>query len=82
MVGKGEEQIRTQQLMLYIRQNSIDTAPAYGFKDNDHRKENPFFTIENRMKLLKLIERIKPIAEDHQVTVAQLVINWTMKLAK
>ncbi len=53
-------------------------TPDYKFKDDDHRKDNPFFTIENRKKVLKLIEKIKPIADSHGVTVAQLVINWTV----
>ncbi|MCD6397274.1 MAG: aldo/keto reductase [Spirochaetaceae bacterium] len=53
-------------------------TPDYKFKDDDHRKDNPFFTIENRKKVLLLIDKIKPIAESHGITVAQLVINWTV----
>jgi len=53
-------------------------TPDYKFKDDDHRKDNPFFTIENRKKVLWLIDKIRPIAESHGVTVAQLVINWTV----
>ena len=53
-------------------------TPDYKFKDDDHRKDNPFFTIENRKKVLLLIDKIRPIAESHGITVAQLVINWTV----
>ena len=50
----------------------------YKFKDDDHRRDNPFFTIKNRVKVLNLIEKIRPIADSHGVTIAQLVINWTV----
>ncbi len=50
----------------------------YKFKDDDHRKDNPFFTLENRKKVLKLIEKLKPIAESHNATISQLVLNWTV----
>jgi len=53
-------------------------TPEYKFKGNDHRKDNPFFTIENRIKVLKLIEKLKPIAKSHSITISQLVINWTV----
>jgi len=53
-------------------------TPDYQFKGDDHRKENPFFTIENRKKVLNLLEKIKPIAEGHNATLAQVVLNWTV----
>jgi aryl-alcohol dehydrogenase-like predicted oxidoreductase len=53
-------------------------TPGYQFKGDDHRKDNPFFTIENRKKVLTLVEKLKPIAREHNATVAQVVINWTI----
>ncbi len=53
-------------------------TPDYRFKDDDHRKDNPFFTIENRKRVMKLIDEIKPIADKYGMTVSQLVINWTV----
>jgi len=51
----------------------------YQFKGDDHRKDNPFFTKENRIKVLELLEKIRPIAEDHNATLAQLVLAWTVR---
>jgi len=53
-------------------------TPNYQFKGDDHRKDNPFFTIENRKKVLDLLAKIKPIAEGHNATVAQVILNWTV----
>ena len=50
----------------------------YEFKDNDHRRDNPFFTRENRKKVLRLIEKIKPVAKNHSATISQVVLNWTV----
>jgi aryl-alcohol dehydrogenase-like predicted oxidoreductase len=48
------------------------------FPETDHRRTNPFFKYENRKKVLALLEKITPIAKAHQVTLAQVVISWTI----
>jgi len=48
------------------------------FSKSDHRAGNVFFRPENRKKVLDFLEQIRPIAEAHNATLAQLVINWTI----
>ncbi len=47
------------------------------FKSGDLRKKQFWFQPENRKKVLDALEKIKPIAKEKNVTLAQLVINWT-----
>jgi aryl-alcohol dehydrogenase-like predicted oxidoreductase len=47
------------------------------FKSGDLRKKQFWFQPENRKKVLDALEKIKPIAKERNVTLAQLVINWT-----
>jgi aryl-alcohol dehydrogenase-like predicted oxidoreductase len=47
------------------------------FKSGDLRKRQFWFQPENRKKVLDALEKIKPIAKERNVTLAQLVINWT-----
>lgn len=51
----------------------------YEFKGDDHRADNKFFKEPNRSRTNAFLEEIKPIAEEHGVTLAQLVINWTVQ---
>ena len=48
------------------------------FPATDHRSQFPSFKPENRQKVLGLLDRIKPIAESHRITLAQLAIAWTI----
>ncbi|MFP4381672.1 MAG: aldo/keto reductase [Candidatus Sumerlaeia bacterium] len=47
------------------------------FPDSDLRSKNPKFSIENRKKVLDMLDEFKPIAEEHNATIPQLVIAWT-----
>ena len=51
----------------------------YEFKGDDHRANNKFFIEPNRSRTNEFLGKIKPIAEKHDVTLAQLVINWTIQ---
>ena len=51
----------------------------YKFADTDHRKGNIFFTPQNIRATNKFLAKIKPIADAHSATLAQLVINWTTR---
>ena len=53
-------------------------GPDRQFAPGDHRANHPYFTAENRKKVLAALERVKPIADAHGVTYAQLIINWTI----
>ena len=48
------------------------------FKPDDLRSKSPYFTPENRQKVINLCDRLKPIASSYGATIAQLVINWTI----
>ncbi len=48
------------------------------FPSNDHRSTNAFFKSDNRRKVLALLDELRPIADARGVTLAQLVINWTI----
>ena len=51
----------------------------YEFGAGDHRARNKFFMEPNRTRTNAFLKKIKPIADDHGVTLAQLVINWTVQ---
>jgi aryl-alcohol dehydrogenase-like predicted oxidoreductase len=50
----------------------------YKFKPGDHRPSTPFFKKDNIESVNRFLNRIKPIANQHQATLAQVVLNWTM----
>jgi aryl-alcohol dehydrogenase-like predicted oxidoreductase len=53
-------------------------TPERQFPPGDHRAGHKFFTVENRKRVLASLEKIKPIAQAHKASLAQLVINWTI----
>lgn len=54
--------------------------PGHQFNEGDHRPGTPFFKHDNMVKTLNFLEKIKPIAEKKECTLAQLVINWTINV--
>lgn len=52
-------------------------GPDREFAPGDHRSKHPYFTKENRKKVLAALESVKPIADKHKATFAQLIVNWT-----
>jgi aryl-alcohol dehydrogenase-like predicted oxidoreductase len=48
------------------------------FAPGDHRATHKFFRPENRKRVLDSLEKIRPIADAHKASLAQLVINWTV----
>lgn len=48
------------------------------FDKEDHRASNPHFSIDNRLRVTKMLNKIKPIADAHDITLAQLAIAWTI----
>lgn len=53
--------------------------PDHKFAEDDHRGKMPFFRPRNIRKINGFLDRIRPIAEAHNATLAQLVINWTIR---
>jgi aryl-alcohol dehydrogenase-like predicted oxidoreductase len=50
----------------------------YAFEEGDHRPGTLPFKPHNRRKVNHFLDQIRPIAEEKGVTLAQLVINWTI----
>lgn len=48
------------------------------FKEGDHRKSYDLFSLANRKRILKALDKIRPIAEKHRATIAQVIIHCTM----
>lgn len=53
-------------------------TPDRQFPPGDHRANHKFFTVENRKRVLAALEKVKPIADAHKASYAQLIINWTV----
>lgn len=53
-------------------------GPDRQFEKGDHRAGHKFFTKENRQRIADALATLKPIADKHKATFAQLVINWTI----
>ncbi|MCA9800997.1 MAG: aldo/keto reductase [Cyanobacteria bacterium HKST-UBA02] len=53
-------------------------SPDVQFKEGDHRARQVHFTPENIKRTNAFLEKIKPIATAHDVTLGQLVIAWTI----
>src|SRR3954468_22772728 len=52
-------------------------GPERKFNPGDHRANQKMFSVENRKRVIEALEEIKPIAQKHNATLAQVVINWT-----
>ncbi len=53
--------------------------PDRQFPPGDHRASHKFFTPENRRRMMDSLDKVRPIAEKHGVSLAQMVINWTIQ---
>jgi aryl-alcohol dehydrogenase-like predicted oxidoreductase len=53
--------------------------PGHAFGPGDHRPTTPFFKEKNMSKVLSFLDDLRPIAEGHGATLAQVVINWTIR---
>ncbi|WP_159467071.1 aldo/keto reductase [Dyadobacter sp. 3J3] len=53
--------------------------PGYKFGADDHRTEIYFFKDENLKRVNAFLDKIKPLADDKQATLGQLVIRWTVE---
>ena len=50
----------------------------YHFEEGDHRPSTPYFKKDNLLKTNKFLDEIKSIADDKGITLAQLVLRWTL----
>ncbi|NBI00836.1 aldo/keto reductase [Lactobacillus kunkeei] len=78
----------------YLRENNISFVPFFplasglltgkysevvDFPENDIRHGNPDFTGERFEKIVKKVNNLKPLADKHGITTAQLVLAWYIK---
>ncbi|OYD41741.1 aldo/keto reductase [Sphingobacterium cellulitidis] len=52
---------------------------GHQFQEGDHRAKHPHFQPDFIERTNVLLERIKPLADDKGVTLAQLVLRWTVE---
>jgi aryl-alcohol dehydrogenase-like predicted oxidoreductase len=52
---------------------------GHKFNDGDTRPATPYYKEPNLSKTLDFLEKIKPIADERSVTLAQMVLNWTIQ---
>jgi aryl-alcohol dehydrogenase-like predicted oxidoreductase len=53
-------------------------TPDYPFAPGDSRPETPHFKINNLIKTNQFLDKIKPLAQEKNCTLSQLVIAWTL----
>ena len=53
--------------------------PGHQFSEGDHRANLYFFKDENLQRTNQFLQKIKPLADDKNATLAQLVIRWTVE---
>lgn len=52
--------------------------PGHHFEEGDHRPATKFYQPENLKRINAFLDEIRPVAESKSVTLAQLVIRWTI----
>ncbi|WEJ12866.1 aldo/keto reductase [Sinorhizobium prairiense] len=57
---------------------SASIGPERVFSGDDQRRGNPRFSVANREKVTRFAEAIRPIAQEHEASIAQIVIAWTL----
>lgn len=49
------------------------------FNEGDSRPDTPYFREPNLSNINSFLKKIRPIADGHNATLSQLVLNWTIK---
>ena len=52
---------------------------GYQFQKGDNRPQSRFFSAENIRRINELLNKIRPLADAHNATLSQVVINWTTR---
>jgi aryl-alcohol dehydrogenase-like predicted oxidoreductase len=52
---------------------------GHSFNEGDTRPDTPFYREPNLSGILAFLDKLKPVAEGHKVTLSQLVLNWTIQ---
>ena len=48
------------------------------FKGDDQRRDDPRYSVESRSRVDRVMEIVRPIAQEHDASPAQVVIAWTL----
>ena len=54
-------------------------TPDYKFNKGDHRPHTPYFREPNISRINNFLAKIKPIADDNNISITQLVLHWTIQ---
>ena len=74
--ANGVATLSYSSLALGLLTGSI--GPERVFSGDDQRRDNPRFSVANREKVTRFAEAIRPIAQEHEASIAQIVIAWTL----
>ena len=75
-LANGVSTLSYSSLALGLLSGAI--GPDRVFSGDDQRKDNPRFSVANRQKAHEFSEAIRPVAERHGASIAQVVIAWTL----
>ena len=75
-VRNGVSTLSYSSLALGLLSGTI--GPDRVFSGDDQRRDNPRFSVANRQKAKDFAEAIRPVAERHGASIAQVVIAWTL----
>jgi aryl-alcohol dehydrogenase-like predicted oxidoreductase len=53
-------------------------GPDREFEEGDQRAQKERFSVENRRVIKEMLDKFRPIADSHGVSISQLVIAWTV----
>ncbi|MFK4809736.1 aldo/keto reductase [Devosia sp. ZW T5_3] len=54
-------------------------GPDRQFEGDDQRRTDPLFSAGNRVKVARFADAVRPLADGHGSSIAQLVIAWTLQ---
>ena len=75
-LANGVSTLSYSSLALGLLSGAI--GPDRVFSGDDQRKDNPRFSVANRQKARDFSDAIRPVAERHGASIAQVVIAWTL----
>lgn len=52
--------------------------PGHAFNEGDHRAQVNFFSAENIKRINGFLDKLKPMADEKNATLGQLVLQWTL----
>lgn len=75
-MAKGISTLSYSSLALGLLSGTVGADRV--FSGDDQRRDNPRFSVANRKKVAGFADAIRPIADAHGATIAQIVIAWTL----